>query len=416
MGLVSSILSFGVPLVSSLFKKGSKPQLSDAQGLLGTIGDHFFSSYDARQSADYANKLYQSNVEQQLNANKALAAYKFDQDLDMWNIQNQYNLPVNQMERMKAAGWHPAIAMGSMSTGNATNLPEYTSVQTGLPEKVSWRDLKMKRLSEYQDLELRNAQIDSQRSIAQVNMSTAAVNQEKAAYYRSQIRNIDLRSQKQSMLLPFVVKREEAAIGYINGNISLNNAKRQLVEIQQDTEDWRGVKEMHLATYYSNAALTHTYRQENMRYVTDHVLPSLVASRWVALQYQLLKNKITFETYNEQVAKIRAEARIEGLRADQIEAYKKIINERVKQEEEKTRLQEKYGSPWEQLWPKVTGNAINAVIGIGAAYATGGLSLLSPQFNGQSAAGGMFDGMPPDRSFTPTLSDYTDSSPLIPGL
>lgn len=58
----------------------------------------------------------QSGKFQQDDANKAA--------MTSWNLANDYNHPVNQMERLKAAGLNPNLVYGSGSvTGNTTSAP-----------------------------------------------------------------------------------------------------------------------------------------------------------------------------------------------------------------------------------------------------------------------------------------------------
>lgn len=59
--------------------------------------------------------------------NMELAEYQFDKNVEMWNMMNEYNLPINQMERLRAAGLNPNLVYGSQSvTGNTqSNAPQY---------------------------------------------------------------------------------------------------------------------------------------------------------------------------------------------------------------------------------------------------------------------------------------------------
>lgn len=51
--------------------------------------------------------------------NMELAKYSFDRNVDMWKMNNEYNLPQNQMERLRAAGLNPNLVYGNGSvTGN----------------------------------------------------------------------------------------------------------------------------------------------------------------------------------------------------------------------------------------------------------------------------------------------------------
>lgn len=55
----------------------------------------------------------------------------FQQDLQMWNLQNQYNDPVAQMQRLSKAGLNPNLVYGGGNvTGNTTsNYPTYEPVK-----------------------------------------------------------------------------------------------------------------------------------------------------------------------------------------------------------------------------------------------------------------------------------------------
>lgn len=65
----------------------------------------------------------------QANANRAnmeLAKYQYDRNLEMWNKQNEYNTPSNQMSRLREAGLNPNLVYGNGSVANTTNsVPQY---------------------------------------------------------------------------------------------------------------------------------------------------------------------------------------------------------------------------------------------------------------------------------------------------
>lgn len=60
-------------------------------------------------------------------ANMELAKYSFDRNVEMWNMQNDYNTPSAQMERLRAAGLNPNLVYGSGSVaGNSSgSSPSY---------------------------------------------------------------------------------------------------------------------------------------------------------------------------------------------------------------------------------------------------------------------------------------------------
>lgn len=62
-----------------------------------------------------------------LNKNKELADYQFEQNKKMWELQNEYNKPINQMSRYQEAGLNKNLIYGQGSNGNAQNAPTYNA-------------------------------------------------------------------------------------------------------------------------------------------------------------------------------------------------------------------------------------------------------------------------------------------------
>ncbi len=79
----------------------------------------------------------------------------YQQNLDMWNRQNQYNLPPAQMQRMKDAGLNPALMYGQGTTGNATQMPKHQAPQ--IDAKVPKIDIPQ-ALGQFQQIKLQEAQ------------------------------------------------------------------------------------------------------------------------------------------------------------------------------------------------------------------------------------------------------------------
>lgn len=79
-------------------------------------------------------------LDPQKEMNLELAQYQFDKNKEMWDLQNQYNSPSAQRQRMEEAGFNPNYMAGggASSTGNATgSLPQY-NVQAPTVDPMSF--------------------------------------------------------------------------------------------------------------------------------------------------------------------------------------------------------------------------------------------------------------------------------------
>lgn len=123
--------------------------------ILGALATGAMSLWNNKQERDTALE----NTNRVNAGNMRLAEYQFDRNVDMWNLQNQYNNPQAQMERLKNAGLNPNLVYGSGTvTGNTTsNYPQYQK-----PEYVSnLRALQLPlMISQFQNMEMKQAQID----------------------------------------------------------------------------------------------------------------------------------------------------------------------------------------------------------------------------------------------------------------
>lgn len=64
----------------------------------------------------------------QNRANAQLAKENREFALDMWNRENEYNLPINQVQRYRDAGLNPALLAGQISSGNTTAPKSFNNV------------------------------------------------------------------------------------------------------------------------------------------------------------------------------------------------------------------------------------------------------------------------------------------------
>ena len=145
-GVLSSVAS-GAGLGASL---GSViPGIGTLAGAgVGALGG-VLSSLIGKKSQDATNK-----------AQMKLAEYEWQKNLEMWNLSNEYNSPIRQLERLRAAGLNPNLVYGGNSVGNSSSeAPKYNAPQlkaytdfsgvgnaatTALNVALAQRDLDMK--------------------------------------------------------------------------------------------------------------------------------------------------------------------------------------------------------------------------------------------------------------------------------
>jgi len=97
--------------------------------------------------------MLQSFIQNRMNRN--MSEYTYSKDLAMWEKQNEYNSPKNQMFRLGQAGLNPNLSYSQASTGNAASMPKYTPAQ----REVKMPDA-MAIITQYQNFELQKQKID----------------------------------------------------------------------------------------------------------------------------------------------------------------------------------------------------------------------------------------------------------------
>jgi hypothetical protein len=128
--------------------------LKDMSAGLPVIGGLIQSNINA--------KVARENTDKTIAANRAMAEYQYQKDLEMWNKGNMYNSPLEQMRRLKAAGLNPNMVYGSGSAAgmSAGQLPKYNA-PTADYNYVPPVDIPS-TIGMFQDFRLRSAQIRNQ--------------------------------------------------------------------------------------------------------------------------------------------------------------------------------------------------------------------------------------------------------------
>lgn len=106
--------------------------VSGASGLLGGLFGNKSTSNTNRTNLEIANRYNQTQIDL-ANMNN-----KFNRQ--MWLEQQEYNTPVNQMQRYRDAGINPYMALGQMSNGNAESAVTGTMPNTAMPPNMQAKD------------------------------------------------------------------------------------------------------------------------------------------------------------------------------------------------------------------------------------------------------------------------------------
>jgi len=133
------------------------PQI--AQGLISGIGSLL------QGGINFGTQKY--NIDKTIRANREMAEYQYNKDLEMWNKGNLYNSPLEQMKRLREAGLNPNLVYGTGAQGNTTSqLPKYQAPRQeyNYHPPVDIPSI----IGAFQDFQVRSAQIDNLRAQNQV--------------------------------------------------------------------------------------------------------------------------------------------------------------------------------------------------------------------------------------------------------
>lgn len=170
---------------------------------------------------------------------RAESELAYQRDQEMWRMQNAYNSPQQQMERLKAAGLNPNLVYGAQAPGNQSgSAPTYTPAQGqyGLP-KYSIPDV----LSMYQNFEMRQAQIE--------NVKAGTVNTNAAT------QNIAARTASETYGLGYKKQVDPYSL-----DIQRNKEKSSQLEIQKTLQAIRNMSQQE-----QNAAIDKLIKQKTLK-------------------------------------------------------------------------------------------------------------------------------------------------------
>ena len=154
--------------------------VSGVGSLLGGLGSSAMNN-KAVQDTNKANMeiaKYQAQWQQQENE-KA-----YQRSLNMWNLQNEYNSPTQQMARIRAAGLNPNLVYGNGVTGNSSgSTPQYEPAKFNAPTMQAYRGWNLgisDAISQFLAYRTAKAQVDNmeaQNSLIRQQTATEATKQ-----------------------------------------------------------------------------------------------------------------------------------------------------------------------------------------------------------------------------------------------
>lgn len=154
--------------------------ISGVGSLLGGLGSSSMNN-KAVQDTNKANMeiaKYQAQWQQQENE-KA-----YQRSLNMWNLQNEYNSPTQQMARIRAAGLNPNLVYGNGVTGNSSgSTPQYEPAKFNAPTMQAYRGWNLgisDAISQFLAYRTVKAQVDNmeaQNSLIRQQTATEATKQ-----------------------------------------------------------------------------------------------------------------------------------------------------------------------------------------------------------------------------------------------
>lgn len=133
-------------------------------GILAGVGSLLGSGIGAASQAN-ANKsnLELAKYQNQWQTQENEKAYQ--RSLQMWNLQNQYNSPTQQMARLRSAGLNPNLAYGSGVSGNSSgSAPQYQAADIKRAEMQPYRGWNLgltDAVSQFLAVRANKAQVDN---------------------------------------------------------------------------------------------------------------------------------------------------------------------------------------------------------------------------------------------------------------
>lgn len=186
--------------------------------LIGSLAGSVFNYLSQKSTND--KNIRQAELNRQFNARQA--RLQRDWSEHMWNLNNLYNTPAAQMERLREAGLNPNLAYGDLSSSSATLQSGGSSAEAGgLPslsapnisfdaaatQKVIAETENIKQNTKKQEVEtdifasdakfrdaLNQSTLDTQASVIYLNKASGSFTEKEASLIKPRLANLNAQS------------------------------------------------------------------------------------------------------------------------------------------------------------------------------------------------------------------------------
>lgn len=195
--------------------------LAAAGGVAGAAIDAFATGNMNKKSRAFATQMYERQ--------------KYD-NLQFWNMQNEYNSPAAQMQRFKDAGLNPALIYGQQNTAGPLTSPDVQKPEFNAPQPgQSALSGSLSAIDMMTNLEMRQAQTDNLKMQGDVIRQEAALKAAQVldvtAGYKRKVFDLDFESELRSTS----VDARKEALRQLKVNTDVNIARNMREQIQMSS-------------------------------------------------------------------------------------------------------------------------------------------------------------------------------------
>jgi hypothetical protein len=242
--------------------------IAGATAVGGTVLDSISTNRQNRRSLEFSERMYDKQYRDNIN---------------FWNMQNEYNTPQAQMERLRSAGLNPNLiygkGAGAANTADSIKTPDVKQAQFNKPDMSYLQNMGKSMIDTYFDTEIKRLQMDNLQADNSVKHAEAALKLSQGARtdfdlgFEQELRSISADARRESLRqlstnTNYTLgkwEREElmnsanlktAAIGILNMKKNMAKSDAQIGNIKQST---RNLEVDHMQKRYN---IDSTYLQQ----------------------------------------------------------------------------------------------------------------------------------------------------------